>query len=86
MEKVGTEKPDLLVLDLKMPGVDGYEVIKRLKANEETKSLPIIVITASELGRSRKKSMVLGAQEYFTKPFSQKELIEGLKRALKTSA
>ena len=79
-------KPDLLVLDLKMPKMDGYDVIKHLKAGDETKEIPIVVITASELGRSRSKSMILGANEYFTKPFSKKEFVAGLKRALEDSA
>ena len=78
--------PDLIIIDIKMPGLDGYEVIKTLKAAERTRNIPVIVLTASDLGHSRTKSLLLGATDYFQKPFSREEFMTGLKRALGAAA
>ena len=68
-------KPDLILLDIEMPGIDGYEVCRKLKANEKTKNIPVIFLT----GRSDRKDIIkgfqLGAQDYITKPFDIEELI-----------
>ncbi len=85
LEVIAGKKPDLVVLDLKMPRMDGYEVMKHLKSKEDTKNIPVIILTASDLERGRKKSLILGAAEYFTKPFTKNEFIEGLKRALESA-
>ncbi len=83
LAQIEVEHPDLILLDLKMPGVDGYEVIRRLKADQDTRSIPIIVITASPVDKERDKVRVLGmgATQYFTKPFSIKSLIDEIKKA-----
>ncbi len=78
--------PDLILMDIKMPGMDGYEVIKRLKEEERTRHIPVIVLTASDMGRSRTKSLLLGAADYFQKPFPREEFMEGLKRVLKSAS
>jgi signal transduction histidine kinase/CheY-like chemotaxis protein/streptogramin lyase len=74
--------PDLILMDIHLPDMDGYEVIRALKADELTRHIPVIVLTASDLGRSRTKSLLLGAADYFRKPFSREEFMEGLKRVL----
>jgi signal transduction histidine kinase/DNA-binding response OmpR family regulator len=75
-------KPDLIVLDLKLPGISGYEVMRRLKTMDESKSTPIVVTTASDLGRGKTKSLALGASEYLTKPFPKEKFLEILKGLL----
>jgi CheY-like chemotaxis protein len=61
--------PDLILLDIMMPGIDGYEVCKRLKAIEKTKDIPVIFITAISEAMDNAKAFSLGAADYITKPF-----------------
>jgi adenylate cyclase len=74
--------PDLIMLDLKLPGISGYEVLRRLKSGDALKSIPIVVMTGSDLGRGKTKSLALGASEYLTKPFSKKQFLDTLKGLL----
>jgi len=62
--------PDLILLDIMMPGMDGYEVCKKLKASEKTKHIPVIFITAISEAMDDAKSFHLGAADYVTKPFN----------------
>jgi DNA-binding response OmpR family regulator len=82
--EVARSQPDLILLDLKMPGMDGYEVIRQLKAGHDTQSIPIIVTTASPLDKERDKIRVLGmgATQYITKPLSLNSLISEIKKAI----
>lgn len=77
LEKVITKQPDLILLDIKMPGIDGFEVLRRLRNNQETKDIPIIMFTVKGETRSILKAGDLGSTDYIIKPFSIKEL-EGL--------
>jgi PAS domain S-box-containing protein len=84
LERVEQEHPDLLLLDLRMPGLDGYEVIRRLKSNDDTRPIPIIVITASPIDKERDKVQVLsmGADHYVTKPLSVQALVSEIRKAI----
>jgi CheY-like chemotaxis protein len=84
LDRVRRERPDLVLLDLKMPGVDGYEVIRRLKSDGATRPIPVIVITASTVQKERDKVQVLGmgAAQYLTKPLSIEALIREIKKAI----
>jgi CheY-like chemotaxis protein len=84
LDQVQASQPDLILLDLRMPGVDGYEVIRRLKSEEATRPIPVIVITASPVDKQRDKVRVLGmgAAQYITKPLSIEALIREIKRAI----
>jgi len=82
IDQVLASQPDLVVLDLKLPGISGYEVMRRLKAVDASKSTPIVVMTASDLGRGNTRSLALGASEYLTKPFSKDQFLETLKGLL----
>ncbi len=62
------EKPDLILLDIMMPGIDGFEVLKRLKANEETQSIPVIMLTAKDEDESKIKASGLYCEDYLVKP------------------
>jgi CheY-like chemotaxis protein len=84
LDQVAQCEPDLLLLDIKMPGIDGYEVIRRLKGQEATRSIPIIVITASPVDKDRDRIRVLGmgATQYITKPLSIESLVREIKKAI----
>ncbi len=62
--------PDLILLDIMMPEMDGYEVCKKLKSNPETKNIPVIFLTAKDEGDDEDKGISLGACDYITKPFN----------------
>lgn len=69
LESVEDEKPDLILLDIMMPGMDGYEVCRRLKAAEETKNIPVVFVTAMGEEADEAKGLALGAVDYIAKPF-----------------
>ena len=68
--------PDLILLDIMMPGIDGWETLTRLKRATETSEIPVIIFTAREHSRGHQKSAEMGAADYFRKPFEPDELIE----------
>ena len=76
-------KPDLILLDVIMPKMDGYEVCKKLKGNPETKDTPIIIFTASGQRDLERKCMAVGANEVIKKPFEATELLEVVNKLLK---
>ncbi|HHI80585.1 MAG TPA: response regulator [Planctomycetes bacterium] len=69
-------KPDLILLDIMMPGIDGWETLTRLKRDDNTTDIPVIIFTAREHARGHQKSSEMGAAGYFRKPFEPDELIE----------
>lgn len=71
------ESPDLILLDLKFPGMDGYEVLQRLKGASDTADIPVVVITGSLTDEEvkQKKVLSLGAARFLTKPFAVDELV-----------
>lgn len=70
LEVIKEELPDLILLDIMMPGIDGYDVCKHLKENKETSHIPIIFLTALTNAREEEKGLNLGAVDYITKPFN----------------
>ena len=68
-------RPDLLLLDVMMPGISGFDVLTQLRANEATKSLPIIMLTARAQQNDAERGFTLGADDYVFKPFSPRELM-----------
>jgi DNA-binding response OmpR family regulator len=68
--------PDLILLDIMMPGIDGWETLTRLKRDQATANIPVIIFTAREHARGHQKSAEMGAADYFRKPFEPDELIE----------
>lgn len=67
---ISRNKPDLVLLDIMMPGIDGYEVCRRIKASEDTQDIPVIFITALSDASDETKGLELGAIDYITKPFT----------------
>jgi two-component system phosphate regulon response regulator PhoB len=78
-----SEQPDLLVLDLMLPGLDGFGVIKELKRDPRTADTPVLMLTARAQTGDRIKGLEAGADDYLTKPFSPKELILRIQAILK---
>jgi len=79
------EQPDLIILDLMLPGMDGYEVLQRLRGAESTSSMPVILLTARREEDERVKGFEVGADDYITKPFSARELTLRVEALLRRS-
>jgi two-component system response regulator VicR len=83
LEAIAREKPDLVLLDIMMPDVDGWDVYRQMKADEQSKDIPVIVVTA----KAQSIDKVLGlhiakVDDYVTKPFGPKELLRSIDRVL----
>ncbi|MFH1353237.1 MAG: adenylate/guanylate cyclase domain-containing protein [bacterium] len=83
MEKVRKEKPDLLLLDWKLPDMEGIDICRILKSEEETEYLPIIMLTAQSSEKDKIKGFEAGAEDYVTKPFSSGELLARIRGILR---
>lgn len=82
-QKIKEEKPDILVLDLMIPGMDGLEVCKKVRGDASVSSLPILMLTAKGEESNKIIGLELGADDYMSKPFSQKELLSRVKAVLR---
>lgn len=78
-----SEKPDIIVLDIMMPKMDGYEVCKQIKADPQTQNIPVILLTAKGREVDRKLGAEAGADDYVVKPFSPGRLIERVEGFIK---
>jgi len=76
-------KPDLIILDLMLPGMDGKDVCKELKKDKETEAIPIVMLTARTTELDRVVGLELGADDYITKPFSPREMVLRVKNILR---
>lgn len=85
LQRIKTSPPDLVLLDLMLPGVDGLEVCKTIKSNSETKGLSIIMLTARSEEADIVTGLELGADDYITKPFSRRVLLARVKAVLRRS-
>jgi two-component system response regulator RpaA len=75
--------PDLVVCDVMMPGMDGYEVVRRLRKDRATSKLPIVMLSAKAMRSEMRQGFDAGADEYVTKPFDPTELIDVVARLLR---
>lgn len=83
LELVSKKKPELIILDLMLPGVDGLEVCRELKRNDQTSSIPVIMLTAKGEESDIVIGLELGADDYITKPFSPRVLVARVKAVLR---
>jgi phosphate regulon transcriptional regulator PhoB len=83
LDSATRENPDLIILDLMLPGIDGLEVCKTLKKETKTAHIPIIMLTAKAQEADKIVGLELGADDYITKPFSPRELIARIKAILR---
>jgi len=82
LDKAKTEKPDLILLDIMMPVLNGFEVCKRLKEDQETADIPIIMLSAAAHADSVEKGLSAGAKDYIIKPFEPETLLQKVKETL----
>jgi two-component system alkaline phosphatase synthesis response regulator PhoP len=81
LEVVKKHRPDLVVLDLMMPGLDGLQVCQRLRSDPRSGRIPVIMLTAKATEADRVVGLELGADDYITKPFSPREVVARVKAA-----
>ncbi len=80
LKKVSEDKPDMVILDVMMPRMDGFEVLKKLQADEDTKDIPVIMLTAKAQDADIFKGWSSGVSSYLTKPFNPRELLTFVER------
>lgn len=85
LEKIPQHKPDLIILDVMMPGMDGFEVCRTLRAQPETSDLPIIMLSARTQARSVQEGLAAGANRYLSKLVSRRDLVQNIRDLLGTS-
>jgi two-component system, cell cycle response regulator DivK len=83
IEKAISEKPDLILLDISLPKLDGYEVAKRLKSMEEFQEIPIVAFTAHAMKGDREKVIVVGFEGYISKPINVREFPDQIRAYLR---
>ena len=83
LEALKTEKPELIVLDIMLPGKDGVEILKEIKSNPETRKIPVIMATAKGTEMDRIQGLDTGADDYLVKPFGVMEMVSRIKAVLR---
>jgi two-component system, cell cycle response regulator DivK len=76
------ERPDLILMDIQLPGIDGYEVTRRIKANPSLRHIPVIAVTSYALSGDDVKALEAGCDAYVTKPFDPAELLDKIREFL----
>ncbi|MBT4290394.1 MAG: response regulator [Deltaproteobacteria bacterium] len=74
LEEIYSFKPDIVLLDIMMPGIDGYEVCKIIRADEQIKDITILLVSAKAMAKEMKRGFEVGADDYITKPFEHDDL------------
>jgi len=82
LDAIAEERPDLVLLDIMLPEIDGFEVCRRIKENPETRSIPVIMLTAKKSREDMSRGEKVGADWYITKPFKSVMVIETIQRFL----
>ena len=85
-EMAAVERPDIILMDLEMPVVDGWEATRRLKGNAQTRDIPIIALSAHALAGEREKALAAGCNEFDTKPIEFDRLVATIRRVLAHTA
>jgi len=86
LKKAQTEQPDLVVLDVMLPGIDGFEICHRLRANPQTAQLPILMLSAKAQAVDKTTGLKVGADDYLTKPADAAEIVRRVKKLLAEKA
>ena len=81
-EMAATEQPDIILMDLEMPVVDGWEATRRLKGNPQTRDIPVIVLSAHALAGERERAIAAGCDEFETTPIEFDRLVATMRRVL----
>ena len=86
VQQAGENVPDLILMDIQLPGIDGYEATRQIKSQEHLRHIPIIAVTSYALSGDEKKAREAGCNDYVSKPFSPKALLNKVRENLKTKA
>jgi CheY-like chemotaxis protein len=81
-----SERPDLILMDMSLPVVDGWEATRRIKANDTTRRIPVIALTAHAMAGDRERAMEVGCEDYDTKPVEMSRLLDKIAALLKPAA
>ncbi len=84
VEMAVSEKPDLILMDMSLPVLDGWGATKQLKASDEMRSIPVIALTAHAMAQDREKALAAGCDDYDTKPIELPRLLEKIEKLLET--
>src|SRR5262245_15634061 len=82
----GAERPDLVLMDIHLPGIDGIETLRRLRADDATRAIPVIAVTASAMTHDRQKIVAAGFDGYQSKPISIRPFLAAVREALDRKA
>jgi two-component system cell cycle response regulator DivK len=82
VEKAKAEKPDLILMDMQLPGIDGYEATRRIKAEPALRAIPVIAVTSYALAGDEEKTRAAGCDDYVAKPFSPRVLLQKIRARL----
>ena len=85
VEMATSEKPDLILMDMSLPVLNGWEATRQIKANPETKAIPVIALTAHAMATDREKALEAGCEDYDTKPIELPRLLEKMEALLNKS-
>jgi len=82
LETIAAEMPDLVLLDMALPGIDGFAVVQKIRENEKTASIPVIAVTAQAMKGDREKTLAAGCDDYISKPFEAEDLLTKINKYL----
>lgn len=83
LQEIENNRPDLILLDIMMPGIDGFEVCRRIKENPSTAGIPVVMLTAKKSTADQNRGAEVGAEAYVTKPFKSGKIIEVIESLIK---
>ncbi len=86
IEDARTFGPDVILLDLRMPDIDGFEVLRRLQCDVKLSGIPVIVLSANVQDSARQRALASGAAGFFSKPYQAAELVDAIRRAIESSS
>ena len=86
LDSIAEEKPDLILLDLMMPGIDGFEVLRRVRANPETADVAVVILSALNSNEDIVKGFDMGANDFITKPIIMQRLLSSVSTQLQLAA
>lgn len=84
LRSIQTSHPDLILLDITMPDIDGYEICRRLKADQFTAKIPVIFVSALDASSERNHAFAVGGVDYIAKPYRIKDVLSSVRRALRS--
>ncbi len=82
LELAASRRPDLILLDIQLPGMDGYEVLRRLRSAESTRAIPVIAVSANAMSGDMEQGLAAGFHDYLTKPLDLSRLLHVVRGAL----